>query len=143
MYWKIATTLILILSLCYLSYDYGYDKANTSFLKYKKEQAELIVREQQRLEQESLKLKKEKDLEISRINKRHAAIVSGLQNRPTRIISNPVPEANPAVCPREGSTGERLYREDAEFLIGEAAKAETLKQALLACINNSHRSIDD
>lgn len=59
------------------------------------------------------------------ISERDAAIIR-LRNRPARI--NQTAEAN---C--KGTSGASLSREDAEFLTREAARADRLRGALMAC----------
>jgi hypothetical protein len=49
-----------------------------------------------------------------------------LRNRPDRM-----PEASRQACP--GATGAELSRPDAEFLVGEAARADQLRADLEAC----------
>ena len=90
-----------------------------------------IVKEQEALR---LKLSKEKDDEIAIINRRHRNQLNGLRNRPSRS------DLSTTACPLPESSGSRgtgleLSREDAEFLAGEAAHAETLRQALKTCLN--------
>ena len=127
-----AIGIILILTGLYFSYDYGYNKANTRFEAYKREQSELIIKKQEEYQSSLLKARKEKDNEIANLNNKHSIILKRLQQRPER---SSVPEATVTapVCTGAGSTGEQLFREDAEFLIGEAAKAEVLKQSLIEC----------
>lgn len=76
----------------------------------------------------------EKENEIKAINDRHAALVSSLRSRPSRNSGTPVVIETPVIttfeCTRVPSTGEELSREDAEFLAGEAASADILKEAL-------------
>lgn len=79
----------------------------------------------------------EKENEIKAINDRHAALVSSLRSRPSRNSGTPVVIETPVIttfeCTRVPSTGEELSREDAEFLAGEAASADILKEALKQC----------
>lgn len=129
---KYIITVVLAVCLGYFSYDYGYktayNKQASTYLKqieeqqikYKALQNKLIIVEQ------------DKQNEIKAINLKHDAIVSSLRNRPNRTAST---ESNNSttICPRAGSTGEQLFREDAEFLIGEASKAMILRESLASC----------
>ena len=74
----------------------------------------------------------DKENEIKAINSKHNAIVSGLRNRPERTIIKEINSCS-AICTGAGSTGEQLFREDAEFLIREAQLAEILKASLTSC----------
>ena len=100
--------------------------------------AEARVREVERVMNKKLQEQQaEKEREIESINARHRALVSSLRERASRPATVPTPKADPTPAPApqcagEGSTGQRLYREDAEFLAGEAAKGDILRQALRA-----------
>ena len=81
-------------------------------------------------------LRKDKDREIRDLNARAAALTNSLRVRPER----PAPEARavpgatspgPAVTV---CTGAELPRPDAEFLAGEAARADKLRAALKQCL---------
>lgn len=56
--------------------------------------------------------------------------LDGLRHRPPRH-ADPVPEPARAAC--QGGTGAELSREDAGFLVGEAARADELRAGLAAC----------
>ena len=67
---------------------------------------------------------REKDQLVARANR----LAASLRNRPQR--TDPVPESgsSPVAC-----TGAGLYREDGEFLAGEAARANQLRADLKRC----------
>ena len=120
---------LLLVFIGYVTYDYGYKTA------YNK-QADTYIKqlEEQRLKQEELQnkiilIQKGKENEIKAINIKHNAIISSLRNRPERIVL----KDSPTICSGTGSTGEQLFREDAEFLIGEASKAMILRESLTSC----------
>ena len=119
----------------WLSYGAGVDKEATKFLKYRQQQQALVLEQEQQHKAKLTEQLKDKEDAIKGINKRHAAIVSGLRQRAERPLTVPsVKEVSSAsVCTGTGSTGEQLYRQDAEFLIGEAAKADILREALKTC----------
>lgn len=75
-----------------------------------------------------------RNVEVADINRKHAAAVASLRNRPERVrtvtVINEVPGATPACA---GSSGEELARGDAEFLAGYAADAARLEAALNQC----------
>jgi hypothetical protein len=137
MYKVIAIAVIWLLSIIipsWLSYGAGVDKEATKFLKYRQSQQALVLEQEEQHKIKLTKQLKDKEDAIKSINKRHNAIVSGLRQRterPNPIISKEVSSA--LVCTGTTSTGEQLYREDAEFLIGEAAKADILREALKTC----------
>lgn len=137
MYKIVAVIVIWLLSIIipsWLSYGAGVDKEATKFLKYRQQQQALVLQQEEEHKAKLTEQLKDKEDAIKSINKRHAAIVSGLRQRterPNTIHSKEVSSA--PVCTGTGSTGEQLYREDAEFLIGEAAKADILREALKTC----------
>lgn len=76
---------------------------------------------------------KEKQSELENLKRKHASVVAGLRDRPRRDTSdqlsgNPRVTESPAIC-----TGAELLREDAEFLAGEAARADEIRAELEAC----------
>jgi hypothetical protein len=75
---------------------------------------------------------KDKDNEIQAIDAERDAALAKLRNRPRR------PAPGTAQSPANGEaasgcTGARLFGDDAEFLIREAARADTIRVALNAC----------
>jgi len=75
---------------------------------------------------------KDKDNEIQAIDAERDAAIAELRNRPRR------PAPGTAESPANGEaaggcTGASLYAPDAEFLIREAARADTIRVALNAC----------
>ena len=77
------------------------------------------------------KLRKEKADEKARADVRYRALLDSVRNRPERP---PEVAARPeATSAGPGATGAQLYREDAEFLIGEARRADNLRASLQEC----------
>lgn len=62
----------------------------------------------------------ERDKQIANITAEHARLNRMLNTRPSREDNSQTPGSEPA-C-----TGSKLYREDGEFLTGEAARADTV-----------------
>ena len=129
---KIIIQAVFLLFIGYTSYDYGYktafNKQSNSYIKQLQQQ-ELKYQE---LQKKFVLTQLQKENEIKAINAKHNAVISSLRNRPERTATQESSNC-PPVCSRTGSTGEQLFREDAEFLIGEAAKAEVIKQSLISC----------
>lgn len=69
----------------------------------------------------ALQLEREKNEEISKLNASVSDLTKRLQNRPSRIEYRDTPRVEQA-C-----TGAELYREDGEFLAGEAARADRIR----------------
>lgn len=69
------------------------------------------------------KADKEKQDAVQAVDAKYADLVSSLQKRPTRSdLTSSVKSA--VASARKACTGASLYREDAEFLAGEAARAD-------------------
>ena len=105
-----------------------YDKKVT-------EQIVLAMEKQAKLQVIFDKSIKEKNAKITSANRKYNALVNSMQDRPSRPSS-----ATSVVnsCNTEGGsgvTGKGLYRDDASFLIGEAARAETIRLELISCYN--------
>lgn len=75
----------------------------------------------------AFKVKSDKDKQdaIKSVDVQYASLVSSLQQRPTRAdLTSSVAAA--VARAKSSCTGAQLYREDAEFLAGEAARADKL-----------------
>ena len=72
------------------------------------------------------KIRTEKDAQIKAINDQLVDAISQLRKRPSRTAE----ASNGQSC-----NGTGLYAEDAEFLIREASRADTIRIALQACYN--------
>jgi len=129
---------------CYFSYDYGMSKGNLQAVITKKEVLEesnkvllTYKNEIERLNKEQYKFKQDKENEIFNINRKYNTIINGLRQRPERpVVTETITKIEPAICTGNGSTGQQLFREDAEFLIRQAQLAEVLKQSLIECRKN-------
>lgn len=78
-------------------------------------------------------IQKEKDVKIKSLNSRVATLTLSLQSRPSRTEPSGVSNDASNQETRQGNTGLELYREDSKFLVGEAARAELIKEELLTC----------
>lgn len=85
------------------------------------------------LEQEFDNIQKEKNAKIQTLNARVASLTRSLQERPNRPEPSGVPNSTGIEESKPGATGAQLYRQDGEFLAGEAARAELIKEELLGC----------
>ena len=87
---------------------------------------------EQELSDSADKVRKDKDAKIDTIRRQLDTALVGLRNRKERpAVIREVPGA-PAAC--DGARGSELYREDAEFLTREAARADETAAKLNACI---------
>lgn len=81
---------------------------------------------EQTLQGEINAITKKSAAERDLIQRRLDIAVERLRHRPARL-----PEAARATC--KGATGAELSREDGQFLGGEAARADKLREALTSC----------
>lgn len=100
-----------------------------------KAQAEARKKEQQ-LQAQADQLREEKDREILDLATRNTTLTNSLRNRPSRPAPAPsgVPQATVTELAAASCTGSGLSREDAEFLAGEATRADQLRIALKQCV---------
>lgn len=89
-----------------------------------------IRQAERQLQANADKARKEKDYEIGRIKRNYDSIVAGLRQRASR---SDVKLSSGSGNSESGCTGAQLSREDAEFLVGEAARADQLSAELIAC----------
>lgn len=73
-----------------------------------------------------------KDAQIARITADRDAALDGLRNRPSRPGGADLP-APASAGPTGSCTGAQLYREDSEFLVREAERADRLRANLAQC----------
>ena len=92
---------------------------------YQQSKAEKTIRDKEHSYQtESDKIRKDKDAQIKAINNQLVDAISELRKRPSRASET---------SSGQGCNGTRLFAEDSEFLIREAARADEIMVALDAC----------
>lgn len=87
---------------------------------------------EQRWKIQTIEITKDRDDEIANINASRDALLVQLRNRPRRPTS-PAAESSIDGQAASGCTGSSIYAQDAEFLIREAARADTIRAGLKAC----------
>jgi len=119
-YVKIVAGALIIFGSWYNGYSIGYSKLT----KYKLEQ-EAETRQKEAEQQAATdQIRKDKDAQITAINSQLADALIQLRNRPSRAQ---------ATNNGQNGTGSTLFAEDAEFLVREATRADTIRTALDAC----------
>lgn len=95
---------------------------------------DLVRKTEQQLQQTADQHQKEKRDALDRLTRQHRAVLDSLRDRPQRpTAAGAVSGGAGAAKGQPGCTGAELHREDAEFLVGEAARADTLRAELEAC----------
>lgn len=87
---------------------------------------------------DAARLEEERKDEMARLDARADALAAELRKRPMRPARSAAAAQGAAAgvrpAPAGGCTGAELYREDAEFLLGEARRADAIRTALNQCI---------
>ena len=92
---------------------------------YQQSKAEKAIREKEHAYQSDAdKIRKEKDAQIKVINNQLVNAISELRKRPSRTAETSA---------GQGCNGTRLFAEDSEFLVREAARADEIRVGLEAC----------
>lgn len=87
--------------------------------------------EAQQLQANMDKLRGEKNHELARLNATVRSLSDSLRRRPERPAS--ATQTANVGNGASGCTGATVYKQDGEFLIGEATRADQLRLALIAC----------
>lgn len=118
MWVNVAMAVVALGGIAYGKYEsYKYDSYIVS-------QKEAVQKKQEESQLKTDEIRKEKDAQIKAINTQLVDAISELRKRSSRSQS---------ADNGKGGTGATLYAEDAEFLIREASRADTIRTALDAC----------
>ena len=109
-----------------LSWYFGYSFEKSRFDRYKLDQIEVTEKLKDERQAAADNIERVKNAQINDISNRLADALSQLRQRPARPK---VETPDIAAC----GDGRSLYAEDAEFLIREAARADTIRAGLEAC----------
>ncbi len=146
---RLATTAAVLVLVAAAAAVAGYGKGHAAgsaavrqaWDKEKAEQlAEHATRQQaarqaeQELQSSADRLRQEKDREIRHLTARAASLAHSLRERPERAVAGAVSAAAGTGPAGAGCSGAELSRQDAEFLAGEAARADELRLALGQCL---------
>lgn len=82
-------------------------------------QSEIARKNEWKLQEHADRTKEQKDEQIKKLSNKLSAAISELRNRPSRSDTNTQNPGDSKAC-----TGAELFREDAEFLAREAARAD-------------------
>jgi hypothetical protein len=111
----------------------GYTKGSND--KYTEWQLEIAAQAEASREKEK-ELQAKEDANTRRHQNEVRTIQSKLDDATKRLRNRPerLPDTSLANC--KGSTGAELSKPDGEFLVGEAARADRIRQALETCYNH-------
>jgi len=117
----------LFAALLFLAGYTGFSLEAARFDRYKASQQALTQTLQEEHQAAADQIRKDKDAQITSINAQLVDAISELRKRPSRAQG----AANGQVT--NYCTGSQLYAEDAELALREAARADTIREALKAC----------
>lgn len=120
--------------------SHGKAKVTQQWDKEKKQIAEAVAAELERVRAKETKIqatadkqRKAKNEELRIVTARSAAIIDGLRKRPERGDRAEVPQSAGTGQTTNGCTASELFRQDAEYFVREAARAERIRVELLSC----------
>jgi hypothetical protein len=95
---------------------------------YQQSKAEKTIRDKEhQYQSDADQIRKDKDAQIKVINNQLVDAVGELRKRPSRATETSIGQT-PSGC-----NGSKLYAEDSEFLVREAARADKIRIGLDAC----------
>ena len=122
-YIKLGAAVAALLLAMYLGYSFEHSR----FVAYKATIVAQTATAERKHQDATDKIEKEKNAQIRNINSQLVDAISELRKRPSRAQSSPNGQTT-GYC-----TGSQLYAEDAELALREAARADTIREALKAC----------
>ncbi len=113
-----------------VGYKHGHDVgAQEIQSQWDDERAQAAIKSQE-LQSTVDKLRETKNRELAKLNRDVRNLTDSLRSRPERPSSAATASAGDD---RDGCTGATVYKQDGEFLIGEATRADQLRIALIQC----------
>jgi len=122
-YVKLGAIALALLFSAYLGYNFEHSR----FLAFKASIIEETRKKEIEQQAKTDEIRKVKDAQIQSINNQLANALVQLRNRPSRSDTTSNGQATSA------SNGSQLFYEDSTFLTREAARADTIREALKAC----------
>jgi len=137
---ELAVVLAIAFCAAFGGFEFGSNHVQTRWDKEKNAATQAMVKDAQTARKTEQVLQatadqtlREKDLEIARIVRQRDAALLSLRDRPSRPPEGAAPAPAKPGAPAQGCDGPQLYREDAEFLVREAARADVLRAQLNQC----------
>lgn len=131
--WLALAAITAVVGAAALAYRHGYATgAEHTQAAWDKEKADMLIEQrskEQTLQSEMDKLRENKNRAITHLSNTVRALSDSVRRRPER----PASAATGAGDSGAGCTGATVYRQDAEFLVGEAARADRIRIALKEC----------
>jgi hypothetical protein len=131
--WVIVGAILTVIGVATGGYLWGDSARNTKWLAKtetdKRKAIELALSTERANQEKANAAIRKQAADQAAINTRLRADLAGLRDRPER--SGDLPAVSRPGC--TGATGAELSRSDAEFLVGEAARADEIRAGLAAC----------
>lgn len=118
----------------------GYQHAKAEFTAQVNEAVSEARKREAELQTSADTIRREKNDAIQNLRVSYAADLERLRQRPERPSTPNLPTPARDGAPQAGCTGAQLYRPDAEFSLGEAVRAETIRTELKACYAQYERA---
>jgi hypothetical protein len=141
--WLEIAIVVIIAATAWLGYNWVYNRGAESVqAKWDKERA-VVAEQSAKAAADALETTKklaetidqqrdQTNAQITALNNSLSNAITGLRNRPSRTDTGSVP-VNPTTGTAIGATGADLLRQDSEFLVREAARADKLRLQLAQC----------
>lgn len=141
---RIAIIAIVVALACFAAYRRGvshgesrvqakWDSERTAIMQAAQQAIQERIAAEEQLRRQADEQQKTYQQKIARLAAERNALLDSVRNRPARDRGSDVPGAA-ASGDSAGCTGSELYREDAEFLVGEAERADRIAEQLTACV---------
>lgn len=141
---RIAIIAIVVALACFGAYRRGvshgesrvqakWDSERTAIMQAAQQAIQERIAAEEQLRRQADEQQKTYQQKITRLTADRDALLRSVRERPSRDSGGDVP-GTAAAGDRSGCTGSELYREDAEFLVGEAERADRIAEQLTACV---------
>lgn len=141
---RIAIAAVILVIACFGAYKRGlhhgeakiqakWDAERAAIARATQQAMQERIAAEEQLRRQADEQQKTYQQKITRLTADRDALLRSVRERPSRDSGGDVP-GTAAAGDRAGCTGAGLSREDAEFLVGEAARADRIAEQLSACV---------
>ena len=142
---RVAIAAVILVIACFGAYKRGlhhgeakiqakWDSERTAIMQAAQQAIQERIAAEEQLRRQADEQQKTYQQKITRLTADRDALLRSVRERPSRDSGGDVPGTAAAGDRCAGCTGAGLSREDAEFLVGEAARADRIAEQLSACV---------